>query len=280
VDRIEREGVELDLLLEALYRVYGYDFRSYSRTSIERRVKRLLVDRKEGSLSELIPGIIQDETLAGVIIRSFSISVTEMFRDPLVYLSIRESVIPMLRTYPFIKIWHAGCATGEEVYSMAILLAEEGLLERANIYATDFNDELLEQARKGIYPARSFQDATRNYQRSGGHKSFSDYYSAKYESVAIDAALKDKITFSSHNLVTDGVFGEMHMVFCRNVLIYFNRELKERVLGLFEDSLVRGGFLCLGSKESVRFASSEKRFVCVDEACRLLRKRRDFAVTL
>ncbi len=274
MDREERGRIELDLLLEALFRGYGYDFRSYARQSVERRARRFLSTLPERSLSELIPRVLADETFAGKLVRSFSVTVSEMFRNPEVYKEIRKSVIPMLRTYPSVRIWHAGCASGEEVYSMAILLREEGLLERATLYATDFNDDALCLAQAGIYPLKSFQEATQNYQAAGGGKSFSSYYQARRESVVIDPTLRERVTFNNHNLVSDGVFGEMHMVFCRNVLIYFSRELQQRVLGLFADSLMGGGFLCLGSKESLRLSSVTRSFESVGQVSGLFQKQR------
>jgi chemotaxis protein methyltransferase CheR len=276
MDREEREQIELDLLLEALLQCYGFDFRNFVRASIKRRARRFLACQPEQSLAELIPRVMADEKLALHFVRDISVQVTEMFRDPLAYKEIREKVVPMLRTYPSIKIWHAGCASGEEAYSMAILLQEEELLGRTNLYATDFNDKALAQAREGIYPANTFQNATRNYQEAGGIQSFSDYYHSRYNSVVMDAALKKHITFSIHNLASDQVFGEMHMVFCRNVLIYFNKDLRERAFGLFTDSLVGGGYLCLGAKENLYLTSVEPKFESVSNKASLFRKRRGY----
>jgi chemotaxis protein methyltransferase CheR len=276
MNREERERIELDLLLEALYQGYGYDFRAYAQASVERRARRFLCNEPEEHLAELIPKVMADEAFAMRLVYGLSVPVTEMFRDPFVYKEIREIVVPMLRTYPFIKIWHAGCASGEEAYSMAILLQEEQLLERCTLYATDFNETALAQAREGIYPAKSFREATRNYQAAGGHKSFSDYYCARYDSVVMDSSLRESITFSNHNLAIDGVFGEMHMVFCRNVLIYFNKDLRERALGLFADSLVGGGYLCLGTKETLHLTSAEQRFDNIGNGTSIFRKRRGY----
>jgi chemotaxis protein methyltransferase CheR len=196
-----------------------------------------------------------------------------MFRDPFVYCALREKVVPLLKTYPFVKVWHAGCATGEEVYSLAILLKEEGLFDRVTIFGTDFNDRALEQARQGIYPAERIKDFTRNYQEAGGKGSFSEYYHARYESAALNANLKERITFANHNLASDAAFGEMHLVFCRNVLIYFNPELQNRALRLFDESLVRGGFLCLGTKEDIQFTEVAGGYDAVDSAARIYRKK-------
>ncbi len=266
------EAIEIDLLLEAVYRRYGYDFRSYSRASIERRIRHFLSTSGCGSISDLIPRVLYDDSFFSRLVRYFSIPVTEMFRDPQVFQILREKVIPVLRTWPHVKIWHAGCATGEEVYSLAILLREEGLYDRATIYATDFNDEALDQARAGIYPAERLKDATRNYQKSGGRRSFSEYYHAHYDAAAMEASLKERVVFSSHNLASDSVFGDMHLVFCRNVMIYFNRDLQNRALGLFTESLVHGGFLCLGTKETLKFSAVFRMFEEVDEKARIYKK--------
>jgi chemotaxis protein methyltransferase CheR len=198
--------------------------------------------------------------------------VTEMFRDPPVFRSIRENVIPQLMSHPYIKVWHAGCATGQEAYSLAILLLEEGLTDRVTLYATDFNDSALEKAKAGIYDLSHAQKYTSNYQQAGGHESFSSYYHAHYGGMALDSSLKKKITFANHNLVTDQVFSETHFIMCRNVLIYFNGELQNRVLGLFYDSLVRGGFLCLGLKESLLFTGYADKFREVDRKSRIFQK--------
>jgi chemotaxis protein methyltransferase CheR len=207
-----------------------------------------------------------------------SITVTEMFRDPAFYTAIREKLIPALKTFPFVKIWHAGCATGEEVYSMAILLHEENFLDRARIYATDFNKHSLDIAEKGVYPARNMALHAANYRASGGKANFEDYYSAGYDLAKMKDMLKKNITFSYHNLVTDSVFGEMNVVICRNVLIYFDKILQERVFGLFTDSLRHSGFLCLGSKESLNFSSVKKNFETVESKQKIYRKCGDLHV--
>jgi chemotaxis protein methyltransferase CheR len=185
---------------------------------------------------------------------------------------VREKVVPLLRTWPHFKVWLAGCATGEEAYSLAIVLKEEGVYDRATLYATDFNDESLARAREGIYETTRLQEATRNYQQAGGKASFSDYYHARYDAAALDGSLKERIVFSGHNLTSDSVFGEMHLVLCRNVLIYFNRELQHRTLGLFTESLVHGGFLCLGTKEDLRFTDVRHRYQVVDDKARIYKK--------
>ena len=269
----EIEQVEIDLLLEAIYRRWGYDFRSYARASIERRVRQFLSGAECSSVAEMIPKALHDEEFFSKLARYFSISVTEIFRDPFVYRAVREEVVPVLRTWPHFKVWHAGCSTGEEVYSLAILLKEEGVYDRATIYATDFNEEALDRAREGVYEIDKLQDATRNYQQAGGKASFSEYYHARYDAAVMHASLKKNVVFSSHNLASDSAFGEMHLVFCRNVLIYFNRELQNRALGLFTDSLVHGGFLCLGTKEDLRFTEAGGRYGVVDDKARVYKKK-------
>ncbi len=269
----DTEQIEIDLLLEAIFKRYGYDFRNYARASIERRTRRFLSKSGCRTIPEMIDRLLNDEVFFGGLVRDFSITVTELFRDPRVYASLRRQVVPMLKTHPFIKIWHAGCATGEEAYSLAILLKEEGLYDRATIFVTDFNDGALQKARQGIYSTDKIKEGTRNYQAAGGKNSFSDYYQARYDAVALDGALRKNMTFANYNLVTDGVFGEMHLILCRNVLIYFDRELQNRVFGLFGDSLVRGGFLCLGSKESPTFSTAADQFETVDKTAKIYRKR-------
>lgn len=259
-DKIENEDIEIRLLLEAIFLKYGYDFRSYASAHMKRRIVHRMTLEGIGSITELQRLVLYDKSFLQILLSDFSINVTEMFRDPFFYKAFRENVVPILRTYPFIRIWHAGCSTGEEVYSMAILLKEEGLYDRSQIYATDFNERVLQVAKEGIYPLDNVKNYTHNYQKAGGKLSFADYYIAKYDSVIFDQSLKKKITFANHNLVIDGVFGEMHVIICRNVLIYFKKDLQNRVLQLFEDSLCNGCFLCLGSKESIRFSNSSGCF--------------------
>jgi chemotaxis protein methyltransferase CheR len=269
----ETETLEITLLLEAIYQRYGYDFRSYARASIERRVRLFLSDSEFVSVSEMIPKVLHDQAFFGQLAQYFSISVTEMFRDPSVYLAVRKEVMPMLRTWPHFKVWLAGCATGEEAYSLAIVLKECGVYDRATIYATDFNDSSLKQAKEGVYEIEKIKTATKNYQQSGGKASFSEYYHARYNAAVMDASLKERITFANHNLSADSAFGEMHLVFCRNVLIYFNRDLQNRALELFTKSLVHGGFLCLGTREDLRFTSVHEFYEPVDEKERIYRKK-------
>jgi len=272
-EKIESEDIEISLLLQGLYLKYGYDFRNYSNAHMKRRILRKLSKDGLNNISEMQYKLLYDKEFFKSVLSDFSINVTEMFRDPSFYKDFRKRVIPILRTYPFIRIWHAGCSTGEEVYSMAILLKEEGLYERAQIYATDFNTTVLQKAKDGIYAIDNIKEYTHNYQQAGGTASFADYYTAQYDSVIIDQSLKKRITFSEHNLVTDGVFGEMHVIICRNVLIYFNKELQNAVINLFSDSLSNGCFLCLGSKESVTFSSSRDKFEVLSESAKIYRKK-------
>jgi chemotaxis protein methyltransferase CheR len=267
------EQIEIDLFLEALNSCHGYDFRNYAQASVKRRVQHILGKSGCAKISEMIPKMLHDEAFAQMVIYEFSIAVTEMFRDPHFYSSVRQNVIPYLKTYPFIKIWHAGCATGEEVYSLAILLQEEGLYDRATIFATDFNETVLDKAREGIYALKDIRLYTANYQKAGGRRSFADYYHAQYDLAIMNQSLKQNITFANHNLVTDSVFGEMHLIFCRNVLIYFDRILQNRVLNLFADSLNRGGFLCLGTKETLEFSEISPGFKEIDNHGKIYQKR-------
>jgi len=257
---LENEQIQMKLLLEAIYLKYGYDFRNFAKAHLRRRIDRRLNLDGIPHLGEMQNRLLRDRAFFEKILLDFSINTTEMFRDPSFYKAMRAEVIPVLKTYPFIKIWHAGCSTGEEVYSMAILLREEGLYDRAQIYATDFNEPILKKAREGIYPIDQIKDYTLGYQKAGGLESFADYYTARYDSAIIDNSLKKNIVFADHNLATDGVFGEMNLIICRNVLIYFNKDLQNRVVGLFCNSLCRNGFLCLGSKETIRFTEYENDF--------------------
>lgn len=258
--RLENEKIEINLLLEAIFLKYGYDFRNYSIAHVRRRIRRRMALGGFESISALQHRVIYEDSFFHTILTDLSINVTEMFRDPSFFLAVRREVVPLLVTYPFVRVWHAGCATGEELYSMAILLKEEGLFDRIQLYATDFNDVVLQKAKEGIIQSKSLKEYTENYQRGGGCHSFVDYYTAKYERAILDSSLKEKVVFANHNLVTDQVFGEMQMIVCRNVLIYFSRELQNRVIRLFYNSLCRGGILCLGSKESLRFSDLSDKF--------------------
>lgn len=267
------EDIEYKLLLEAIYLAYGYDFRSYSQASLRRRISHHLMMQHVDNISELQGSILRDRIAFSRLLNDLTINVTEMFRDPEFYRAFREKVVPVLKTHPFLKIWHAGCATGEEIYSMAILLQEEGLYDRSHIYATDIDKNVLEKAKKGIFAASSLKKYTQNYQKAGGKADFSDYYTARYDNVIMDAGLKRNVVFADHDLATDQVFGEMQVILCRNVVIYFNKSLQERVFRLFYDSLDMGGALCLGSKESLRFANCEGAFETIDANNKIYRKR-------
>ena len=269
----ELENLEIDLLLEAVFRRYGYDFRSYARASVVRRLRQLLEQTGLASAGELIPKALHDPAFFQELLAALSITVSGMFRDPEFWRSLRENVVPLLRTYPYIRVWVAGCASGEEAYTMAILLKEEGLAAHSTIYATDINDQALAVAKEGIYPLRQVREYSENYQKSGPHDSFSRYCHASHDHIIMSRELKKNITFANHNLVSDQVFAEMHLILCRNVMIYFNQELKDRVLGLLDSSLIRGGFLCLGTKESLRFSSSESCCEEIDSKNKIYRKR-------
>jgi chemotaxis protein methyltransferase CheR len=263
LDRVEIEELEMDLLLDAVFRRYGYDFRDYARASLKRRVHGHMSRVGLESISDLIPLVLRDEAAFQELLFDISVTVTEMFRDPWFFKTLREKIIPFLDTFPFINIWQAGCATGEEVYSLAILLKEEGLYARARIYATDINTSAIEKARARIYPLHRIKEYTQHYQQAGGRFSLSDYYLVKYDAAIFDQSLQENITFASHNLSTDGVFGEMHLILCRNVLIYFDRQLQNHVLETFRGSLRRNGFLCLGSRETLEFSAVQREFECI-----------------
>lgn len=249
----DTDDIELRGLAEALFHKFGYDFRNYSEASWKRRCKLLMQKSGLGSLSLLQHELLHRPNFFAESLRHFMVPTSEMFRDPTFFQTLREQVVPVLKTYPAIKIWHAGCSTGEEVYSLAILLKEEGLYERCVIYATDINPDALRRAAEGIFPIDTVKQATTNYHASGGSSTFSNYYTALYGSARFDQALTANTVFSIHNLVTDGVFSEMHLILCRNVLIYFKRDLQSRVLDLFTRSLIYKGFLGLGNKETVKF---------------------------
>jgi len=268
----ELERIEIELLLEGVFRHYGFDFRSYAYASIRRRLWKRVEAENLSAISDLQSLVLHDTTAMERLLLDLSVSVTAMFRDPGFYQVFRSQVVPILRTYPFIRIWHAGCSTGEEVYSTAIVLEEEGLLDRARIYATDLNDAVLQQARAGIFPLNSMQEYTENYIRAGGQRSFSEYYTAKYDGALFSPSLTRNVVFSQHNLVTDRSFSEFNVIFCRNVLIYFDRSLQHRVHTLFYDSLITFGILALGSKESLRFSQYEDRYEQIDAREKLYRK--------
>ena len=271
-DYEEIKQIEFDLLLEAIYRRYGYDFRNYSRPSIERRLSQYLRDNDYQSYFQLAAILLRNRRAFLELLPYFSISVTALFRDPFFYAALRDKVLPILKTWPNFKIWHAGCATGEEPYSMAILLNEQKLLQRATIYATDISASALDTARIGVYSLETMKLGSINYLEYSGQSSLSDYYHVKYGAAKIASNIKKNIAFSRHSLVTDKSFGEMQVIICRNVLIYFNEKLKNQVLDLFEESLEYGGYLCLGDKESLMFSSVEHKFAVVDERAKIYKK--------
>jgi chemotaxis protein methyltransferase CheR len=266
------ERVEIELLLEGIYRHYGFDFRSYAYASIRRRLWKRIEAEGLSSISALQARVLHETELMERLLLDLSINVTAMFRDPRFYVAFRQKVVPLLRTYPFIRIWHAGCSTGEEVYSMAILLDEEGLYDRARIYATDINDVVVQRAKSSIFPLERMQEYTENYIAAGGTRSFSEYYTAKYDGALFDPRLLRNVVFSQHNLVTDRSFAEFTVILCRNVLIYFDRSLQNRVHRLFYDSLSMFGILGLGGKESLKFSELENRFEAVSAPDKIYRK--------
>jgi chemotaxis protein methyltransferase CheR len=270
--KTEPSEIEIDLILETVKRMYGYDFTNYARSSLKRRLYKRVKEAGLELLSEMIPRLLYEDKFFDDLLLDLSVTVTEMFRDPILFRVIREKVIPVLKTYPFVKIWHAGCATGEEVYSMAIVLHEEGYYKRSQFYCTDFNKKSLQIAREGIYELVDLQEYGKNYFLGGGKKKLSEYYLAKYSSAVIDDFLKKNILFSHHNLVGDTVFGEMQMIICRNVIIYFDNTLKERVFRLFDNSLCNGGFLCLGPKETLDFSSIRDRYELIDKKEKIYQK--------
>ena len=257
------EVSELDIrrLLEAIYQQFHYDFRQYAVASLKRRLTQAMAHFECGTLAELQTQVLRDADAFPRLLGFLTVQVSDLFRDPECFLALRRQVLPLLATYPSLKLWVAGCSTGEEAYSLAILLAEEGLLERSRIYATDINDDSLHKAQSGVYALDRMKQFTLNHRAAGGHGSLSDYYHASHDGAVMSPQLKKHITFADHSLATDSIFSEVQLVSCRNVLIYFDKQLQDRALGLFADALVRRGFLCLGTKESVRFSAQAARFV-------------------
>jgi len=266
---VDIEDIEVQLFVRAMQLRHGYDFSEYAPASLKRRLQQLVRTHGVGSISELNSRLLHEDGFVARVIEGLSVPVSEMFRDPPVFRALRDKVFPVLASYPEINIWQAGCAHGQEVYSLAILLEEAGLYERSRIYATDFNDAALAIATDGIYATREARDWSRNYMEAGGSHSLSDYYSARYDFIKLDKRLRRNVTFFNHNLVTDEVFCEAHLILCRNVLIYFSNPLQDRTLGLFRDSLVRGGFLCLGTRENIDFSPAGAGFTDVEHALRI-----------
>jgi chemotaxis protein methyltransferase CheR len=270
----ELERIEIRLLLEGIYRHYGFDFRSYAYASLRRRIWKRVHSDGLTTISALQDRVLHDPSMMERLLLDLSINVTAMFRDPGFYVAFRREVVPVLRTYPFIRIWHAGCSTGEEAYSMAILLEEEGLYDRTRIYATDINEVVIRKAKEAIFPLDRMQEYTQNYLRAGGHRSFSEYYTAMYDGALFSPRLVRNIVFSQHNLVTDHSFAECNVILCRNVLIYFDRSLQRRVHSLFYESLPVFGYLGLGNKESLRFTGFEDHYEAIDQREKIYRKVR------
>jgi chemotaxis protein methyltransferase CheR len=277
VDRSEEldlEALEIELLLEGIHRRYGFDFREYAPASLRRRVRRRMDGERVETISALQDLILHDPAVMERLLLDLSVNVTAMFRDPSFFLSFREKVVPLLRTYPFSRLWVAGCSTGEEVYSLSIVLAEEGLADRVRIYATDINEAVLERAKHGVFPLDKMQEYTQNYIRAGGTRSFSEYYLARYDGARFSRELVDGVVFAQHNLASDAAFNEFHVISCRNVMIYFAQPLQQHVHGLFYESLAMFGVLALGQKETIRFSPYERCFEELDPEERLYRKVR------
>jgi len=269
---ISLEDIEIGLLLEGLYRAHGFDFREYSRSSIKRRILELMCAEKLETISAFQDRVLHDPSCLDRFLLGLSVHATAMFRDPSFYLTFRKKVVPLLRTYPTVQIWVAGCSTGEEVYSLAILLEEEHLYPKCRIYATDISQSVLRKARDGIFPLAAMRDYTVNYHQAGGTHEFSDYYTAQYDSVIFSAALKNNVVFSEHNLATDGSFNEFQVILCRNVMIYFNKDLQARVHNLLYDSLSMFGVFGLGNKESLKFTPRAAFYEHLNENDKLYRK--------
>lgn len=265
------EDLEIDLLLEALDRRYGYDFRRYARASLRRRLLAFVDREHRRSIADLVPAALREDGFLDRLVNGISVAVTEPFREPACLAAVREHVFPWLQSHAYCKVWHAGCSSGEEAYSLAILLEEAGMLDRVQIYGTDINTDALARAREAIYPLENMRQAEENYRRAGGTRKLADYYVAQYGRAKVSHRLQRNMVFSQHNLATDAAFGEMQFIICRNVLIYFNRELQERVLKLFAGSLARRGFLALGAKETLSPLDETQRFEVVDSTARLFR---------
>jgi chemotaxis protein methyltransferase CheR len=268
----ELERLEVELLLEAIHRRYGFDFREYAKASLKRRLWRRIAAERLTSVSGLQDKVLHDPACMERLLLDLSINVTAMFRDPSFYAAFRLKAVPILRTFPFSRIWVAGCSSGEEVYSLAIVLDEEGIYERSRIYATDINETVLEQARMGVFPLEKMQEYTQNYIRSGGKRAFSEYYSAAYDGAQFDRSLVRNVVFAQHNLVSDRSFNEFNAIVCRNVMIYFDRSLQEKVHELFHESLATFGLLGLGHKETIKFTRHADSYEELDASERLYRK--------
>lgn len=272
-DSAALEDLEIRLLLEGIFQRYGHDFRDYAAASLKRRTRNFAAEEGMPTISVLQEKILRDPGLMERFVHALSVNVTSMFRDPGFYRAFREKVVPLLRTWPFTRIWHAGCSSGEEVYSLAIVLLEEGLHGKTRVYATDFDEKSLQQAKTGIYPLQAMAGHEKNYVASGGKRSFPDYYVARYDHAMFPESLRDNIVWAQHNLVTDGSFNEFHAIICRNVLIYFNAALQARVHKLFYESLARFGILALGEKESIHGSPVRDCYDTVDENEKIYKRR-------
>lgn len=256
----ELQNIEINLLLEGMYQMYGFDFRQYVRSSLRRRILYRMKMEKLPTITALLEKVLHEPRFVDQLLEDMSIRVTEMFRDPSFFSAFRNQVVPELRQYPEIRIWHAGCATGEEVYAMAIIMQEEGLAEKTKIYATDMNEKAIETAQKGAFPLKQMQAYTKNYLESGGTKAFSEYYTTDHQFAYFQPLMKENLMFAQHNLVTDGSFNEFHVILCRNVMIYFDQKLQQKVHSLFHGSLTSGGYIGLGKKESILFVPEGVRY--------------------
>jgi chemotaxis protein methyltransferase CheR len=270
--KLDLEALEIKLLTEGIYQHYGFDFRDYSLPSLKRRVWKRVYAEGLSTVSGLLENVLHDPSCMERLLLDLSINTTAMFRDPSFYLTFRQKVVPLLRTYPFVRIWHAGCSTGEEVYSMAILLQEEGLYDRCRIYATDINETVLQRAKEGIFPIATMQENTGNYITAGGNGTFSEYYTARYDYALFRPSLRENVVFAQHNLVTDASFNHFNVIFCRNVLIYFNNALQDRVHRLFHHSMEMFGILGLGKKETIRYSAVSDNYEEIDAEERLYRR--------
>ena len=273
-EELDLERLEIELLLEGIHRRYGFDFRDYAPASLRRRLRRRMDGEKVETISALQDLLLHDATVMERLLLDLSVNVTAMFRDPTFFLRVREKLVPHLRSYPFSRIWVAGCSTGEEVYSLAIVLAEEGLADRVRIYATDINQTVIESAKLGVFPLEKMQEYTQNYIRAGGTRPFSEYYVARYDGARFARSLVDGAVFAQHNLVSDAAFNEFNVIVCRNVMIYFAEPLQERVHQLFYESLATFGVLALGQKETIRFSPHAERYEELDAEERLYKKVR------
>jgi chemotaxis protein methyltransferase CheR len=266
------EDIEIDLLLEGIFRQYGFDFRNYARSPLKQRIRNFLRDEQIGSISLLQDRLLHVPVSLERFVYCLSVNVSEIFHDPNSYLSFRKEVVPLLRTYPFVRIWIPGVSMGEDLYSLAIVLQEEGIYERCRIYGTDINEAILKKAKEGIYPANLIETYANNYTRAGGKKSFSEYYNAGGESLIIESSLRDNMVFAQHNLATDASFNEFHVILCRNVMIYFNSELQAHVYNLLHESLVTFGVLGLGAEETMKCSPHEHAYQEIDTMVRLYRR--------